>query len=129
MPKQQIPPFPQKKNKKKEKPTPPPPTKERTCASLVDVSLTHSFEHILYSYFFFYHHFRPRLVLGTCSWALFQLTLVWAVQFAQVWTCPQLIFTSKTCFLGIYLNFQHQKTLTKQYLSHSESKFYQINFK
>ncbi len=40
---------------------------------------------------------------------------------------PQLI-PSKTWFLGIYLNFQRQKSLKNQYLPHSESKSYQINF-
>ncbi len=30
-------------------------------------------------------------------------------------------------FLGIYLNFQRQKSLKNQYLPHSESKSYQIN--
>jgi hypothetical protein len=40
---------------------------------------------------------------------------------------PQLIFRSKTWFFGIYLNFQWQKSLKNQYLSHSESKSYQIN--
>jgi len=40
---------------------------------------------------------------------------------------PQLIFPSKTCFFGIYLNFQQQKSLINQYLPHSESKSYQIN--
>ncbi len=46
---------------------------------------------------------------------------------AQVLPCPQLIFPSKTWFLGIYLNFQQQKSLENQYLPHSESKSYQIN--
>jgi hypothetical protein len=41
---------------------------------------------------------------------------------------PQLIFPCKTWFLGIYLNFQLQKSLKNQYLPHSESKCYQINF-
>jgi hypothetical protein len=41
---------------------------------------------------------------------------------------PQLIFPSKTWFFGIYLNFQQQKSLKNQYLPHSESKSYQINF-
>jgi hypothetical protein len=36
-------------------------------------------------------------------------------------------FPSKTWFFGIYLNFQRQKSLLNQYLSHSESKSYQIN--
>jgi hypothetical protein len=39
----------------------------------------------------------------------------------------QLIFPSKTWFFEIYLNFQRQKSLKNQYLSHSESKSYQIN--
>jgi hypothetical protein len=34
---------------------------------------------------------------------------------------------STTWFFGIYLNFQRQKSLKNQYLSHSESKSYQIN--
>ncbi len=46
---------------------------------------------------------------------------------AQVLPCPQLIFPSKTWFLGIYLNFQQQKSLKDQFLPHSESKSYQIN--
>jgi hypothetical protein len=33
----------------------------------------------------------------------------------------------KTWFLGIYLNFQRQKSLQNQYLPHFESKSYQIN--
>jgi hypothetical protein len=40
---------------------------------------------------------------------------------------PQLIFPSKTWSFGIYLNFQRQKSLKIQYLSHSESKSHQIN--
>jgi hypothetical protein len=40
---------------------------------------------------------------------------------------PQLIFPSKTWFFGIYWNFQQQKSLNNQYLSHSEFKSYQIN--
>ncbi len=40
---------------------------------------------------------------------------------------PQLIFPSKTWFLGIYLNFQWQKSFKNQYFSHDESKSYQIN--
>jgi hypothetical protein len=50
---------------------------------------------------------------------------VWPVPLAQVLPHPQLIFPSKTWFFGIYLNFQRQKK--NQYLSHSESKSYQIN--
>jgi len=45
----------------------------------------------------------------------------------QVLPCSQLIFPSKTGFFGIYSNFQWQKSLENQYLSHSESKSYQIN--
>ncbi len=37
-------------------------------------------------------------------------------------------FPSKTWFFGIYLNFQQQKSLLNQYLAHSKSKSYQINF-
>jgi hypothetical protein len=36
-------------------------------------------------------------------------------------------FPSKTWFLGIYLNFQQQKSLRNQYLLHFESNSYQIN--
>jgi hypothetical protein len=39
----------------------------------------------------------------------------------------QLTFLSKTWFLGIYLNFQQQKSLKNQYFPHTESKIYQIN--
>ncbi len=46
---------------------------------------------------------------------------------AQVLPCPQLIFPSKTWFFRIYLNFQWQKSLQNQYLTHFESKSYQIN--
>jgi len=46
---------------------------------------------------------------------------------AQVLPRSQLIFPSKTWFFGIYLNFQWLKSLKIQYLSHSESKSYQIN--
>ncbi len=53
--------------------------------------------------------------------------MVTSVACAQVLSCPQLIFPSKTWFFGIYLNFQWQKSLQNQYLSHSESKSYQIN--
>jgi hypothetical protein len=35
-------------------------------------------------------------------------------------------FSFQTCFFGIYLNFQRQKSLKNQYLPHSESKSYQI---
>ncbi len=52
----------------------------------------------------------------------FQYVLVWPVPLAQVLPCPQLIFPFKTWFFGIYLNFQRQKSLENQYLSHSESK-------
>ncbi len=38
-----------------------------------------------------------------------------------------LIFPSKVWVLGIYLNFQWQKSLKNQYLPHSKSKIYQIN--
>jgi hypothetical protein len=37
--------------------------------------------------------------------------------------------TSVACAVGIYLNFQWQKSLKNQYLSHSESKSYQMNIK
>ncbi len=37
------------------------------------------------------------------------------------------IFTSKTWFFGIYLNFHWQKSLSNQSLTHSESKSFQIN--
>jgi len=40
----------------------------------------------------------------------------------------QLIFPSKTWFFGFYFKFQWQKSLQIQYLPHSESKSYQINF-
>ncbi len=53
--------------------------------------------------------------------------LVWPALLAQVFPRPQLIFPFKTWFLGIYLNFQQQKSLKNQYLPHSESKSYQIN--
>ncbi len=52
---------------------------------------------------------------------------MWPVLLAQVLPHPQLIFPSKTWFLGIYLNFQQQKSLKNQYFLHSESKSYQIN--
>ncbi len=57
------------------------------------------------------------LFLWSSLWrkhALFSLTyciLVWPVLLAQVLPHPQLIFPSKTCFFGIYLNFQCQKLL------------------
>jgi hypothetical protein len=38
------------------------------------------------------------------------------------------VFPSKTWFFGIYLNFQRQKSLKNQYLPHSKSKSYQIDF-
>ncbi len=50
-----------------------------------------------------------------------------SVPLAQALPRPQLIFPSKTWFLGIYLNFQRQKSLKHQYLPHSESKSYHIN--
>ncbi len=49
------------------------------------------------------------------------------MMFAQVLSCPQLLFPFKTWFFGIYLNFQQQKSLKNQYLPHSESKSCQIN--
>jgi hypothetical protein len=52
---------------------------------------------------------------------------VWPVPLAQVLPLFQLIFPSKTWFLGIYLGFQQQKSLKNQYLRHSGSKSYQIN--
>jgi hypothetical protein len=52
--------------------------------------------------------------------------LVWHVPLALALPHPQLIFPFKTWFFGIYLNFQQQKSLKNQYLSHSESKSYQI---
>jgi hypothetical protein len=42
---------------------------------------------------------------------------VWLVPLAQVLSHPQLILPSKTCFFGIYLNFQQQKSL-KNHISH-----------
>ncbi len=56
------------------------------------------------------------------------MRLVWHVPLAQVLPCPQLIFPSKIKFLVIYLNFQFQKSLKNQYLPHSESKSYKINY-
>ncbi len=53
--------------------------------------------------------------------------LVWHVLLAQVLSCPQLVFPSKTWLFGIYLNFQWQKSLKNQHLPHFESKSYQIN--
>jgi hypothetical protein len=49
------------------------------------------------------------------------------VPLAQLLPHPQLIFPFKTWIFGIYLNFQWQKSLKNQYLSHFESKSYQIN--
>ncbi len=53
---------------------------------------------------------------------------MWPAPLAQVLPCPQLIFPSKTWLFGIYLNFQWQKLLKKQYLPHSESKSYKNKF-
>jgi hypothetical protein len=39
-----------------------------------------------------------------------------------------MIFPSKTWFSGIHLNFHWHKSLENQYLPHSESKSYQINY-
>jgi hypothetical protein len=51
-----------------------------------------------------------------------------AYPIAQVLPRPQLIFPSKTWFLGIYWNFQWQKSLKNQYLPHLWIQiFYQIN--
>ncbi len=47
------------------------------------------------------------------------LQLVWHVPLAQVLPCPQLIFPSKTWYIGIYLNFQQQKSFKIQHLPHS----------
>jgi hypothetical protein len=44
----------------------------------------------------------------------------------RVTTFP-IVFSFQTWFLGIYLNFQQQKSLKHQYLPHFESKSYQIN--
>ncbi len=52
--------------------------------------------------------------------------LNWMVSL-QVLPCSQVIFPFKTWFFGIYFNFQWQKSITNQYLPHSESKSYQIN--
>ncbi len=57
----------------------------------------------------------------------FHVILVWPVLLTQLLPQPQVIFPSKTWFLGICLNFQRQKLFKNQYLSHSESKSYQIN--
>ncbi len=57
----------------------------------------------------------------------FHLLLVWPMPLTQVLPRPQLIFPSKTCFFGIYLNFQQQKSLLNQFLPHSKYKFYQID--
>jgi hypothetical protein len=46
---------------------------------------------------------------------------------SSVTSRPQLIFPSKTSSFEIYLNFQRQKSLKNQYLSQSQSKYYQIN--
>ncbi len=54
-----------------------------------------------------------------------KLCLIWMVNL-QVLAHSQLIFPSKTWFFGIFLNFQQQKSLKNQYLSHSKSKSYQI---
>jgi hypothetical protein len=56
----------------------------------------------------------------------FKDRLLWPVPLAQVLPRPQLIFPSKTWFFGNYLNFQQQKSIKNQYLSHS-FKPYQIN--
>jgi hypothetical protein len=58
---------------------------------------------------------------------LFHVILVWPVPSTQMLPHPQVIFPSETWFFGIYLNFQRQKSFKNQYLSHSESKSYQIN--
>ncbi len=47
---------------------------------------------------------------------------MWPVLLAQVLPRPQLIFPSKTWFLGIYLNFQQQKSFNIQELLHRKSK-------
>jgi hypothetical protein len=57
----------------------------------------------------------------------FKEQLVWHVSLAQVLPRPKLIFPSKTWFFGTYLNFQQQKSLKNQHLSHFESKSYQMN--
>ncbi len=56
-------------------------------------------------------------------------TSVWPVPWGPAQGLPrsQSFFPSKTWFLGIYLNFQQQKSLKYQYLPHFESKSYQIN--
>ncbi len=58
---------------------------------------------------------------------IFFIQIVWPVLLAQVLPHPQLVFPSKIWFLGIYLNFQRQKSVENQYLPHSDSKSYQIN--
>ncbi len=57
----------------------------------------------------------------------FHVILVWLVLLTQLLPQPQVIFPSKTWFLGIYLTFQRQKSFKNQNLSHSESKSHQIN--
>ncbi len=52
--------------------------------------------------------------------------LDWMVSL-QVLSHSKLIFLSKNCFSGIYLNFKRQKSLKNQYLPHFESKSYQVN--
>ncbi len=52
---------------------------------------------------------------------------MWPVPLAQVLPRPQLIFSSKTWFFGIYWNFQSQKSVKSQDFPHSGSKSYQIN--
>ncbi len=47
---------------------------------------------------------------------LLLLFLVWLAPLAQVLPRPQLIFPPKIWFLGIYLNFQQQKSFKNQYL-------------
>jgi hypothetical protein len=54
-------------------------------------------------------------------------TQVWHVPLARVLPRLQLIFPFETWFLGIYLNFQQQKSLKNQHFPHFESKYYQIN--
>jgi len=71
-------------------------------------------------------HWNPTLIWQSKLWL--QVLLVWPVPLAQVLPLPQLIFPSKTWSFGIYLNFHRQKSLYNQYLSHPESKSYEINF-
>ncbi len=52
--------------------------------------------------------------------------LVWSVPLAQVLPHPQLIFPSKTWFLGIYLSFQQQKSLKNQYLRNFQLRYKSI---